>query len=104
MWRFGRTWRGRCSIIASGMRARWSPTTKRVVFVGFALAAILFVARAGDIVQPFVWAIIVAYILLPIVGALEHRAGFPRTLAALTVFVMLLAVIFGGGRLLLPRL
>lgn len=85
------------------MRARWSPTTKRLIFLGFALAAILFIARAGDIVQPFVWAIIVGYILLPLVGAIERRAAFPRTLAAVAVFLLLLAVIFGGGRLLLPR-
>lgn len=86
------------------MRARWSPTTKRVVFFGFALAAILFIARAGEIVQPFVWAIVIAYVLLPVVGALQQRASLPRTASAFLVFLMLLAVIFGGGRLLLPRL
>lgn len=63
-----------------------------------------FVWRAGDIVQPFVWATILAYILLPLVGSLERRFSFPRTAAALVVFVVLLAVIFGGVRVLLPRL
>jgi predicted PurR-regulated permease PerM len=72
--------------------------------VGFAGAAVLLFWAAGDIVQPFVWATILAYVLLPIVGALERRFAFPRTAAALAVFVALLAVIFGGGRLLVPRL
>lgn len=86
------------------MRARWSPTTKRVVVAGFAAVLVVFIWRAGSIVQPFIWASILAYILLPFVGALERRLAVPRTVAAVAVFVLLLAVLFGGGRLLLPRL
>lgn len=86
------------------MRARWSPTTKRLVVLGFAAAFIFFLFRAGAIVQPFIWATIVAYILLPLVGAIERRLALPRTIAALVVFLAVLAVIFGGGRVLVPRL
>ena len=86
------------------MGLRWSQTTKRVVVASFVAIFVLFLWRAGDIVQPFLWALILAYILLPLVGAVQTRFSFPRTLAALTVFVALLAVIFGGGRFLLPRL
>jgi predicted PurR-regulated permease PerM len=86
------------------MRSRWSPTTKRVVVAAFVAVFLLFLWRAGEIVQPFLWAMILSYILLPVVGALERRFAMPRTLAALTVFVALLAVIFGGGRFLIPRL
>src|SRR5512135_3208167 len=80
------------------MRARWSQTTKRLVILGFALTAVFFIWRAGDIVQPFIWAVILGYILLPVVGALERRFALPRTAAALVVFI------FGGGRLLVPRI
>ena len=86
------------------MRSRWSLTTKRVVVVGLAALAVLVVWRAGDIVEPFVWAAILSYILLPVVGAIERRFTLPRTGAALLVFLAVLAVIFGGGRLLVPRL
>jgi len=86
------------------MRSRWSPTTKRVVVAALVVALGLFLWRAGDIVQPFIWATIVSYILLPVVGAMERRFALPRTAAALIVFVGVLAVIFGGGRLILPRL
>jgi predicted PurR-regulated permease PerM len=86
------------------MGARWSATTKRAVVVAFAALAILLLWRAGDVVQPFVWGLIVAYVLLPVVGALERRFALPRTLAALAVFVALLAIIFGGGRLVVPRI
>ncbi len=86
------------------MRSRWSPTTKRLVVASLLVAAVLLVWHAGDIVRPFVWAAILSYVLLPVVGALERRFTLPRAAAALIVFAGVLAVIFGGGRLIVPRL
>src|SRR2546428_5277512 len=91
-------------IIAHGMGTRWSQTTKLIVIAAIFVAALFVLWRAGDIVQPFLWATILSYILLPVVGALERRFSLPRTVAALVVFVGLLAVIFGGARLIVPRL
>src|SRR5438034_4216743 len=85
------------------MGARWSVTTKRAVVAGFVVLAIVLLWRAGDIVQPFIWGLIVAYILLPVVGALERRFAVPRTLAALVVFVAMVAIIVSGSRLIIPR-
>src|ERR1043166_2752110 len=85
------------------MRSRWSPTTKRLVVLGLAALGLVILWRAGDIVEPFVWAVILSYILLPVVGAIQRRFSLPRTGAALIVFIGVLAVIFGGGRLLVPR-
>jgi predicted PurR-regulated permease PerM len=84
------------------MGARWSNTTKRVVVALFAIAALYVVYRAGDIVRPFVWAGVLAYVLLPLVALLERRLSMPRTAAAAVVFLALLAAIIGGGRLLVP--
>jgi predicted PurR-regulated permease PerM len=84
------------------MGARWSSTTKRVVVALFAVAALYIVYRAGDIVRPFVWAGVLAFVLLPLVGALERRLSLPRTAAAAIVFLGLLAAIIGGARLLVP--
>lgn len=86
------------------MKSRWSSTTKRVVIGSLAALFLLFIWRAGDIVEPFLWAMILSYVLLPLVGALKRRTGAPRTAAAFVVFLALLAVIFGGGRFLIPRL
>ena len=72
--------------------------------MAFVALGVLLLWRAGDVVQPFIWGLIVAYILLPVVGAIERRFALPRTLAALAVFVALLAIIFGGGRLIVPRI
>jgi predicted PurR-regulated permease PerM len=84
------------------MGARWSSTTKRVVVALFAVAALYIVYRAGDIVRPFVWAGILAFVLLPVVGLLERRLSMPRTVAAGIVFLGLLAAIIGGARVLVP--
>ena len=84
------------------MGARWSSTTKRAVVALFAVAALYIVYRAGDIVRPFVWAGVLAFVLLPVVGLLERRLSLPRTAAAAIVFLGLLAAIIGGGRLLVP--
>jgi predicted PurR-regulated permease PerM len=84
------------------MGPRWSSTTKRVVIALFALAALYIVYRAGDIVRPFVWAGVLAYVLLPLVALIERRLSFPRTAAAAIVFLGLLATIIGGSRILIP--
>ena len=84
------------------MGARWSSTTKRVVVALFAVAALYIVYRAGDIVRPFVWAGVLAFVLLPVVGLLERRLSLPRTAAAAVVFLGLLAAIIGGARILVP--
>src|SRR6266576_5087167 len=84
------------------MGARLCSTTKRVVVALFALAALYIVYRAGDIVRPFVWAGVLAFVLLPVVGLLERRLSLPRTFAAAIVFLGLLAAIIGGARLLVP--
>ena len=83
-------------------QTRWGTTTKRVVVAAIAVVLLLAVTRAGEIVKPFVWATILAYVLLPLVGLLERRLAVRRGLAATVVFLALLATIFGGGRLLLP--
>ncbi len=84
------------------MNSRWSPWTKRIVVALLALAALYVVYRAGDIVRPFVWAAVLAYVLLPLVGLIERRLSMPRAAAAAAVFVGLLATIIGGGRVLIP--
>ncbi|HEV2249112.1 MAG TPA: AI-2E family transporter [Candidatus Limnocylindria bacterium] len=81
---------------------RWSPALKRVVVGVLVVGAIFLIYRAGDIVRPFLWAAILAYILLPAVRALEKRLHDRRALAAGIVFIALLLFIAGGIRFLAP--
>lgn len=81
---------------------RWSPTMKRVTVGVLIAAAVLLIAHAGDIVRPFIWAAILAYILLPVVRAFENRLTSHRGVAAGIVFIAVLLVIAGGVRFLAP--
>ena len=80
---------------------RWAPLTKRIVLGVVVLAFLLLLWRAGEIVPPFVWAFVVGYVLLPAVSVLEKR-GLRRGAAAAIVFLVLVAVIAGALRLVLP--
>ncbi|MFN2520680.1 MAG: AI-2E family transporter [Candidatus Limnocylindria bacterium] len=82
--------------------ARWSPAAKRTALGVIGLILLFIVWRAGDIVRPFIWAAILAYVLLPLVGLLQRRAGLPRAVAATIVFALLLTAIVAGGRVLVP--
>jgi predicted PurR-regulated permease PerM len=81
---------------------RWSPTLKRVVVALLIVGLVFVIYRAGDIVRPFVWAAILAYILLPVVRAFEHRLTNHRGMAAGIVFIAVLLVLAGGVRFLAP--
>jgi predicted PurR-regulated permease PerM len=81
---------------------RWSPTLKRVVVALLIVGLVFVIYRAGDIVRPFVWAAILAYILLPVVRAFEHRLTNHRGVAAGIVFIAVLLVLAGGVRFLAP--
>ena len=82
--------------------AQWSPVTKRIVVLLLVAIAVYVVARAGDIVRPFIWAAVLSYVLLPLVRLLEVRLTRHRGTAAAIVFLALLALIVSGGRLLVP--
>lgn len=82
--------------------AQWSPVTKRIVVLLLVAIAVYVVARAGDIVRPFIWAAVLSYVLLPLVRLLEVRLTRHRGAAAAIVFLALLALIVTGGRLLVP--
>lgn len=80
---------------------RWSTGTKRVTLLVLAALVALLLWRTGDIVAPFIWAGILAYILMPLVNLLERR-GLSRGLAAAAVFACVLASILGILRFAVP--
>ena len=75
---------------------------KRIIVGVLVVGALFLTYRAGDIVRPFLWAAILAYILLPVVRAFENRLTNHRGLAAAIVFIVLLLVLAGGVRFLAP--
>ena len=76
----------------------------RAVFLtvsAIALVAIVVVGRA--VMLPFAMAIIVSYVLFPLVLQVE-RTKMPRWLAILVVYIVMIGSITGFGALVLPQL
>src|SRR5205823_14613834 len=58
-----------------------------------ALAILLWVARG--VLPPFIVAVILAYVLSPLVDELSARSGMRRPLVALGVFIVVIAIVAG---------
>src|SRR5690606_27841526 len=80
-------------------------TRRRVVFLaisGVALVALLLATRT--VLLPFVLALIIAYVLTPLVGFCEQRLRMPRSLAILVVYAVTFGGIYSGVAAMAPRL
>lgn len=73
------------------MSRPWSDSTKRAVAIGLVLILLLLIYRFSAIIAPLVIAVIVAYILTPVVDALNQRTRIPRSLCVWLVDVLALA-------------
>lgn len=71
----------------------WSRTTKRLVVVGLVLVLLLLFYLFRDLLPPVAIALVLAYILKPLVDFVERRSRVPRTLATILIFLALLLVI-----------
>ncbi|MFO0665952.1 MAG: AI-2E family transporter [Polyangiaceae bacterium] len=75
---------------------------RRFFFLWAVIAAVIIVA-AREVMLPFVLAIVVAYVLTPLVAWFEKKR-FPRAVAIITVYALVLGTLGGGIRLIAPRL
>lgn len=75
------------------MSRPWSDSTKRAVAIGLALIFALVLYRFNSIIPPLTIAIIIAYILTPVVDALQRNTRMPRALSVLLVDVLALGLV-----------
>jgi len=83
---------------------RWGALTKQIVVVSWIAAGVWAVFRFSSIIPPVLIAIILAYILTPIVNALRRWTRMPRALALVIVYILLLVAITMTPALILPNL
>jgi predicted PurR-regulated permease PerM len=69
---------------------------RRVFLFGFLLLTIVVLVIARAVLLPFLFAIVVAYVLSPVVDAAERRRPFGRTLPRWAVVVMLYVALIGS--------
>ncbi len=82
---------------ASSSSPEWQPGTRLVVGVLLLLVVTLLIYAVRQLLAPMVLALLLAYLLLPLVNQLERRARLPRWLAVSLVYVVLLLVLAGTG-------
>jgi predicted PurR-regulated permease PerM/phosphoglycolate phosphatase-like HAD superfamily hydrolase len=68
----------------------WSRTTKILVIVGLVIVFLLVLYVFRDLLPPIAIAVVLAYLLKPIVDFVQRRIKLPRTLDVILVFLVLL--------------
>lgn len=84
------------------MDTRWSSTTKLLILICLLLFAAWLTFRFADIIPPLLVAVIVAYLLKPPTDWLVRRTGWPRGLAVIVLFLILLSLIILAPVLITP--
>lgn len=82
---------------------RWSPRTRRTVAMSIAILAGLVLWGAREIVGPFVWAGIFAYVFNPAVNGLVRLARVPRPVAVALFYALGIGLLILLGFLIVPR-
>ena len=75
------------------MSKKWSDSTKRLVFTGVVIALILTLYRFRAIIAPTVIAIILAYILNPLVRFIQARTGLSRAWVVSILYLVLIVLL-----------
>ncbi|HNS52724.1 MAG TPA: AI-2E family transporter [Anaerolineae bacterium] len=71
---------------------RWSHTTKTWIVVGLAVLLGLAAYAFRDLIPPLVLALVLAYLLKPLVDWLERLTRLPRVWATLSVFLVVILI------------
>lgn len=84
------------------MLPRWTETTKRMVVIVGVLLVLLLVYLSQATLLNLLLAAVLAYALYPMVAWLHRRLRFPHTLATVTIYILLLAILAATVVLLTP--
>jgi predicted PurR-regulated permease PerM len=85
-------------------RPRWPYATKLTISLLSLAFFIYLLTRFREIILPIIIAIIIAYILNPVVNFLDRKFHLPRVLAILLTYLIVLAIIILIPIVIIPRL
>jgi predicted PurR-regulated permease PerM len=85
-------------------RPRWPYATKLTISLLLLAFFIYLLTRFREIIPPIIIAIIIAYILNPVVNFLDKKFRLPRVLAILLTYLIVLAIIVLIPIVIIPRL
>ena len=68
---------------------KFSPAAKSIILVITALLAFMVLRYSGQIIHPFIWALITAYLFAPLIYFLESRTRIPRAFWIISVYIII---------------
>jgi len=83
-------------------RPHWPYATKLTISLLLLAFFIYLFARFREIIPPIIIAVIIAYILNPIVNFMQNRLHLPRTLTILFTYIIVMAILIGIPILVIP--
>jgi predicted PurR-regulated permease PerM len=87
----------------TGTETGW--TRRHVIFLSISAAfAVLIVYIAHEILLPFILALVIAYVLTPLVAVCEKHLRLPRSASILLVYAVVLGTLYAGIAATAPRL
>lgn len=91
------------AVVAHTHGPRWPTSTKLVVSVALLVLAVYLLDRFSAAIAPLVLAVILAFVLKPLVDRLQSRFKLPRGLATFLVYLALIALLIVVPVVLVPR-
>jgi predicted PurR-regulated permease PerM len=82
----------------------FSTATRWVIAVVCLLLTVWFIRKVGSLIWPFMWALLAAYIVTPIVNFCQQRLHIPRVLVVVGLLVVLASAIIVLSRYMIPWL
>ena len=76
---------------------RWSRNTKTIVAVSALVLLALSIWRFRELISPLITAVILAYLINPLILLLMRRLRFTRGRSILVIYTVLIASLVGGG-------
>jgi predicted PurR-regulated permease PerM len=86
------------------VRQRWPYATKLTISLLLLAFFLYLFARFREIVPPIIIAIIIAYILSPVVNSIQTRVRLPRALIIIFTYILFIGIIAAILVLIIPRM
>lgn len=71
----------------------WSSGSKRLILIILSLVALLLIFRVRILLPPFILAVILAYLVAPLVKAANEHTRIPRTLTIVLIYLVIIAAL-----------
>lgn len=89
--------------VQGGTPVLFSARTKLLIGLAIAALLVIFLLAIRSILSPFLWALIAAYLLGPVVNYLNVRGRLPRPVAVAVIFALAAIGLVAISRYLYPR-